>query len=170
MASVGHFLWTKYEIQSVEQKIVSLREPRDEKLALERDIAKLTKQIAENTVSLTEQVIQRRELQLLTERSDRYADLLKQLAITCDQDIVVDDIKPSVKGIRLSGRALKSESPNMLAIALGPKALQMGWSVSPPILDRRKQAGQRRPLEIPLRTGRHHTRGSPDRNFSEHLS
>jgi len=134
MASVGHFLWTKYEIQSVEQEIVSLREPRDEKLALERDIAKLTKQIAENTVSLTEQVIQRRELQLLTERSDRYADLLKQLAITCDQDIVVDDIKPSVKGIRLSGRALKSESPNMLAIALGPKALQMGWSVSPPSL------------------------------------
>jgi hypothetical protein len=118
----------------VEQEIVSLREPRDEKLALERDIAKLTKQIAENTVSLTEQVIQRRELQLLTERSDRYADLLKQLAITCDQDIVVDDIKPSVKGIRLSGRALKSESPNMLAIALGPKALQMGWSVSPPSL------------------------------------
>lgn len=130
-----HYASGSWNMASIRQQIAALEEPAEEKRKIDAERQTVEKEIGE--LEKTVQVIENQQAGLaqLTAHSDRFAELLRLIAAGRDENLVVDEISVHEEGLRLAGRAIRSDAATGLALHLSPRAAEIGWKVKAPTLE-----------------------------------
>ncbi len=135
VACGAHFASVSWTKTSIAQQIEELKEPAAEKKRLEGELKQVQKKIEGLKTELEELGAQRSDLTALTARVDRFSELLRLIAESTDENLVVDEILTNASGMQLVGRSIVSRSPSQLARRLAPPAERLGWKVDAPELE-----------------------------------
>ena len=129
---VGHYFLQQRRMADLNASLETLQGPTEQKQALDTSLAAIEKvktSLGDEAAALTTEL---QELASAARWKDRFATLLTSLARTQGDDLVIEKITPSNKGLAISGTSLEIEAATQLAQTLQPELLTAGWSIQAP--------------------------------------
>ena len=124
-----HLGWNLWNSREMTDRIAALAEPVQEKNQYEGELITFQNRIKELEESLKVSQARQTDVRLVTSQRDRFAALLRTIAAVSDEHLVIDEISAEATGLRLSGRAIRSDAATAFAMKLTPDLKTVGWRV-----------------------------------------